>query len=94
VCQLGGNVSGTVCPDVLCYAIPVALHVGACQSTACFSLDATLLPAPKGLVILQLVTKSLHRPSFQRTVKCVCSGTVNSLHPSMLSPEPEVYANC
>lgn len=36
-CQLGGNVSIMICPNGLCYATSVALHVGACQSTECVS---------------------------------------------------------
>lgn len=90
--QPGDNFSGTMSPSVLCYPAPLALCVGVCQSTECFSsaVRASKLPAPKALVILQLVTQSFHRPSFPRTLKSVSSDTVDSLDPSMLNPEPEV----
>lgn len=87
---------GTMCPGVLCYPAPCALCVGVCQSTECFSsaVRASKLPAPKALVILQLVTRSFHRPGFPRTLKSVSSDTRDSLDPSMLNLKLRFYASC
>lgn len=81
--QPGDNVSGTLCPGVLCYPAPLAL----CW---CFPsvVRASLVPSPKSLLILHLVIRSFHKPNFPRTLKSVSSDTADSLYPSMLKPEP------
>lgn len=90
--QPGGNVWYNVsrCALLPCSLCPV------CQCTECFSsaVKASKLPAPKALVILQLVTRSFHRPGFPRTLKSVSSDTRDSLDPSMLNLKLRFYASC